>query len=109
MTEPYKNDTELFALMERELFTAVVGDVLDTMGLQKQFLPQGIGPISEHMRVIGRAMPVLEKADVADQRHRRCQPVDAKALGLLFEAIDDPSPRNRSPAARPRPMRCGVS
>ena len=43
MTEPYKNDTELFALMERELFTAVVGDVLDTMGLQKQFLPQGIG------------------------------------------------------------------
>ena len=92
MTEPYKNDTELFALMERELFTAVVGDVLDTMGLQKQFLPQGIGPISEHMRVIGRAMPVLEADVFSISATGGVNPLMQKPFGLLFEAIDDLKP-----------------
>jgi len=33
----YGDDGELFRLMETELFVAVVGDVMDTIGLQHQF------------------------------------------------------------------------
>ncbi len=36
----WQSDQELFELARRELFTAVVGDIMDTMGLQKQFLPR---------------------------------------------------------------------
>lgn len=35
----FEDDTELFTAMRSRLFTAVVGDILDTMGLQHQFLP----------------------------------------------------------------------
>jgi hypothetical protein len=40
----FQDDAELFAAMRNRLFTAVVGDILDTMGLQHQFLPPKIGP-----------------------------------------------------------------
>src|SRR5690349_16658107 len=61
---PYwQNDTELFALARRELFPAVVGDVMDKLGLLHQFLPPRIQPLRDDMVVIGRAMPVLE-ADI---------------------------------------------
>ena len=59
----WNSDQELFDIAKRELFTAVVGDVMDKMGLQRQFLPPQIRPTSDDMVVIGRAMPVLE-ADV---------------------------------------------
>ena len=35
----WSSDGELFELMRRELFTAVVGDVLDKLGFLHQFLP----------------------------------------------------------------------
>jgi len=82
----YQNDRELFELMKRELFTAVVGDVLDTGGLQYQFLPPPIRPLREDMIIAGRAMPVLE-ADccgnvVAGQGK-------AEPFGIMMEALDD--------------------
>ena len=43
----YGNDGELFRLMETELFVAVVGDVMDTIGLQHQFLPPVFRPVDE--------------------------------------------------------------
>ena len=49
MTKAYTNDTELFALMKRELFTAVIGDVMDKLGLLRQFLPPNIGPLRDDM------------------------------------------------------------
>lgn len=75
----WKDDADLFTLAKRELFPAVVGDVMDTLGLRKQFLPPEIQPLRGDMVVIGRAMNVLE-ADCFDP---------ANAFGLMFEALDD--------------------
>jgi hypothetical protein len=50
---------ELFRICREELFTAVVGDVMDLMGHQHQFLPPQIQPLRDDMIVVGRAMPVL--------------------------------------------------
>ena len=81
-------DPELFALIRSELFTAVVGDVLDVLGYQHQFLPPGIMPLEKRMRLVGRAMPVLE-ADVFAASHGSVGPLAGKPFGLLFEALDD--------------------
>lgn len=80
-----QSDKDLFHLLKAELFTAVVGDVLDVMGLQKQFLPPGIVPLKDEMKIAGRAMPVLE----ADYFGGGGQgPLTDKAFGLVFEALD---------------------
>ena len=60
MTDFWKDDAELFALARGELFTAVVGDVMDKLGFQHQFLPPAIQPLERSMVAIGRAMTVLE-------------------------------------------------
>ena len=49
-------DAELFACLKNELFTAVVGDVLDAMGHRGQFLPPGIAPLAPKAKIAGRAM-----------------------------------------------------
>jgi len=92
MPVPYADDAELFKLMERELFTAVVGDVLDSMGLQRQFLQPQIKPISEHMRLIGRAMPVLEADVHALRAVGGVNTLMAKPFGLMLEALDNLKP-----------------
>ena len=66
--------------MRERLFTAAVGDVLDTMGFLHQFLPPGIVPLRQDMVVAGRAMPVLE----ADCFGRGDPP-----FGLMLHALDD--------------------
>lgn len=84
----WKTDDELFALARDELFTAVVGDIMDQMGLQRQFLPPQIRPLDPQMIVIGRAMPVLE-ADVFDAAASHANPLTAKPFGYMLEALDD--------------------
>ena len=59
----WNSDEELFAITRKDLYTAVVGDIMDTMGLKTQFLPPQVQPLREDMVVIGRAMPVLEADD----------------------------------------------
>jgi len=77
------DDAQLFRQIRDELFVAAVGDVLDTMGWQHQFLPPGIAPLEKSMRIVGRAMPVLE-ADLADG-----DDWSNDAFGLMFRALDD--------------------
>ena len=84
-------DQDLYKLIKAELFTAVVGDVLDKLGHQHQFLPPGIMPLNKRMRVVGRAMPVLE-ADVVPVNSETSGRIAAKPFGLLFEALDDLKP-----------------
>lgn len=85
----WKNDKELFALARQELFTALVGDVLDKLGLLHQFLPPQVKPADEKMVIIGRAMPVLE-ADVFEEKAEgTINAVIQKPFGLMFEALDD--------------------
>ena len=81
----YQNlpDDELLPLIKRELFSAIIGDILDQMGYLHCFLPPRIRPLRDDMVVAGRAMPVLE-VDVPEDG-----PADRKPFGLMLEALDD--------------------
>lgn len=85
------SDRELFEMARVELFTAVVGDVMDQLGLQRQFLLPQIRPLHEDMITIGRAMPVLE-ADVFDERASNTNALMSKSFGMMLEALDDLKP-----------------
>lgn len=85
----WKNDDELFALMRSQLFPAVVGDILDTMGFMRQFLSPTIRPLRQDMVVIGRAMPVLEANCYSASEPQGRGPLTQRPFGLLFEALDD--------------------
>src|SRR5581483_11888655 len=79
MSTEWKSDSELFALCSRELYTPVVGDILDDLGFTHQFLSQPIQPMREEMKLAGRAMPVL----MIDVFGKQKQP-----FGKLTEALD---------------------
>ncbi len=85
----WKSDEELFALAKQELFTAVVGDVMDKMGLLHQFLPPRLQPLRNDMVTIGRAMPVLEADVFTESVTSSNNPIMAKPFGLMLEALDD--------------------
>ncbi len=85
----WSTDDELFTLAERELFTCVVGDIMDTLHLYHQFLPPQIRPITNDIIVIGRAMPVV-CGDVFEQSSQdSANKVMAQPFGLMLEALDD--------------------
>ena len=65
--------------MKERLYTPVVGDILDAMGYAHQFLPAGIHPLRDDMKIAGRACTVLE-CDVFEPQK--------KPFGLLTEALD---------------------
>lgn len=81
-TIQHMGDEELLPLIKRELFSAIIGDILDQLGHLHCFLPPQIRPLREEMVVVGRAMPVLE-VDVAPGEGER------KPFGLMLEALDD--------------------
>lgn len=87
----WQDDNELFKLMLQELFTAVVGDVLDKLKLFHQFLPPNIQPLRDDMIVVGRAMPVLDVDYFGEVIHGK-HALSQKPFGLLFEALDDLKP-----------------
>jgi regulator of RNase E activity RraA len=85
----WDSDEELYGTIRRDLFTAVVGDVMDTMGLLRQFLPPQIKPLRNDMVVTGRAMTVLE-ADVFVESHDSSgTEFVSEPFGLMFRALDD--------------------
>lgn len=69
--------------VRRKLFSAVIGDVLDTMGLRAQFLPRAIQPLRDDMMVVGRAMPV---------QHEDIEREGETPFGRMLEALDDLRP-----------------
>jgi 4-hydroxy-4-methyl-2-oxoglutarate aldolase len=77
----WRHDGELFELMRGRLHTAVIGDILDSIGCRRQFLPPDITPLTDGTVLAGRALPVLE-ADVDSDD-------DAAApWGHMLEALD---------------------
>jgi regulator of RNase E activity RraA len=88
----WTSDDELFALAKKELFPAVVGDVMDKMGLFHQFLPPALRPLDPDMVVIGRAMPVLEADVFTETGNGERNGVMAHPFGLMFHALDDLQP-----------------
>ena len=88
MNPLWANDEELFALARKELFTAVVGDVMDKLNLRQQFLSPQIQPLERRMMAIGRALTVLE-ADFFEELAVGQSPMSSKPFGLMLEALDD--------------------
>lgn len=83
------NDKELITLIRQELYTAVVGDIMDKMGYTHQFLPPQIRPLRDDMFLAGRAMTVLE-ADVCENHQTEGNnPLLKRSFGLMLEALDD--------------------
>ena len=68
-----------FNTIRENLYTPVVGDILDLLGYRHQFLPPEIKPMEKSMKLVGIAMPVLI-ADVYEN--------PAKPFGRLTEALD---------------------
>ena len=80
------DDAKRFDVLRTQLFSAVLGDLLDQLGYQQQFLPQAIKPIEPHRVLVGRAMTVLEiDLDGATA-------TDSQPFGKMFEALDDLKP-----------------
>lgn len=85
----WKTDDELFGIVKQELYTAVVGDIMDKMGLLHQFLPPEIQPLRPDMFVVGRAMTVLEADTFSEFPDSGHNPLLRKPFGLMLEALDD--------------------
>lgn len=94
----WKNDEEMFQLMKEKLYTPVVGDILDQMGYNHQFLPAEIRPIAtmvptapfvnadepdNRLKMAGFACTILEN-DVFE--------APKKPFGYLTEALDQLKP-----------------
>lgn len=84
----WKSDDELFALCRKELYTAVVGDIMDTMGFNHQFFPPHLQPLRQDMIVAGRAMPVLEMDDQGGEGPGRPAELLNRPFGLMLRALD---------------------
>lgn len=79
----WMNDNELFDIIKRDLYTPVVGDILDEMGYYHQFLPVELRPIRNDDKLVGRAMPALMIDVYGPQK---------KPFGFLTEALDQMQP-----------------
>lgn len=90
-------DLELMPMLRQRVFSALLGDVLDKMGLLHQFLPPSVRPLQEDMVIAGRAMPVLEITLPEDV------PPGRKPFGLMLEALDDLKPLEVYVAAAGQP------
>lgn len=88
----WRNDSELFGIAKKELFSALVGDVMDKMGYLHQFLSPDVKPVRKDMVVIGRAMPVLEADVFAESAAETKNSLMKKPFGLMFEALDSLKP-----------------
>jgi regulator of RNase E activity RraA len=85
----WNDDNELFSISRRELFTSVVGDVMDKLQLFHQFLPPAIKPLRQEMVVIGRAMPVLSVDVFREKIEGSANKLMEKPFGLMLEALDN--------------------
>lgn len=85
----WHDDKSLFSLIKGELYTAVIGDIMDKMGYTHQFLPPQVRPLRDDMYVVGRAMTVLETDVVENKTTSGNNPLLQKSFGLMLEALDD--------------------
>jgi regulator of RNase E activity RraA len=88
----WADEADKLAAVRRDLFSAVIGDVLDALGWLHQFLPPQIKPLRDDMVVVGRAMPVLEADYITGAAESGQTPLSGKPFGLMLEALDDLKP-----------------
>src|SRR5690349_14659375 len=53
------SETALFDRMEKKLYSAVISDILDDMGIRNHTLNREIHPVASDMVLAGRAMPIV--------------------------------------------------
>lgn len=83
MANIFDDETKLFDSMQRELYSAVIGDILDDFGFTSQMMKPEIQPIWNDAVICGRAMTVLS----ADVYQRPKNP-----YSLALEALDNLKP-----------------
>jgi regulator of RNase E activity RraA len=88
----WRDDEELFSIAKRDLFTCVVGDVMDKLKLYHQFLPQPIRPLDSSWVLLGRAMPVLSGDVFEESVYGTSNKIMEKPFGLMLEALDGLKP-----------------
>lgn len=83
----FENETKLFDAMQQELYSAVIGDILDDLGFTSQMMKPEITPIPiwDEAVVCGRAMTVLS-ADIYEKPE--------KPYSLALEALDSLKPND---------------
>jgi regulator of RNase E activity RraA len=81
----WKSEDEMFRIMREQLYSAVIGDIMDELGYTQQFISPKIQPLHEKMVIAGRSLTVLE-ADIDQITESRL--LD-KPFGLMLEALDD--------------------
>lgn len=111
------NDTELFDLMETQLYAAVISDALDAAGYRQQVLSHNVSPLYPAAIVVGRAMPVqcVDVYEIPDEPYQmEIAAVDSLKPNDVFVCSTDGSIRNciwgelLSTAARTRGARGAV-
>lgn len=85
----WNDDKALIRLVKEELYTAVVGDIMDQMGYMHQFLSPRIRPLRKDMSLAGRAMTVLEADVRSNPVGGGRNPLLQRPFGLMLEALDD--------------------
>lgn len=86
--EEWKDDNSLMKLIKDELYTAVIGDIMDKMDYTNQFLPPNIRPLRNDMFIAGRAMTVLESDVCRNRSNAGKNSYLEKSFGLMLEALD---------------------
>ncbi len=84
-----QDDADVFARYRRDLSSAVIGDIMDTLGFTHQFLPPEIQPLRDDMVICGRAMTVLEADDDGGEGPGRSNELLNRPFGLMLRALDD--------------------
>ena len=82
------DDAKAFEVYRRELYSAVIGDIMDSLGFTHQFLPPEIQPLRDDMIVCGRAMTVLEADDEGGEGPGRPNEALNRPFGLMLRALD---------------------
>ena len=116
-TPKWQNDTELFDMMEKVLYAAVLSDALDAAGYREQTLRHTIRPLYAEAIVVGRAMPVLciDVYEIPDEPYQQeIAAVDSLKANDIFVCSTNESTRNciwgelLSTAARARGARGAI-
>ncbi len=90
-------DAELFDMMEKQLYTAVISDALDGVGYRQQVLTHTIRPLYPEAVVAGRAMPVLcvDVYEVSDAPYQKeIEAVDSLSRDSVLLCSTNGSIRN---------------
>lgn len=83
----WNSDQEMLALVRTHLYSAVIGDICDSMGLRDQYLPSALQPLDRSLRAVlaGRALTVTEQdiTEILDE---------SQPWGLMLRALDSLKP-----------------